>query len=216
MVKLIAKKGKALLKRLSDLCPPNKSGGLSLMGFTLIELVVTLAILAILVSAAVAALQNITQKAQISQLRATLKSARSAILIQKANNELNNSRFDAGNCHPRANFWPTFEEVRMGSYEGQLSGSILEAALSGNPFINPPARTPPFTNTFNPDCSGNIFYTAPDTWGGTIANNVVVCTDASTPKGTLCPAANCQAGWAYNPYTGAFWANSNQFGENIW
>ncbi|MEW6008839.1 MAG: prepilin-type N-terminal cleavage/methylation domain-containing protein [Candidatus Omnitrophota bacterium] len=183
-------------------------------GFTLIELIISVALLAILVAAAIVAFQNITQKAQIAQLKATLKSVRSAILIQKANNELNNSRGDG--YHPRINFWPTFEEVRRGSYDAQLSESILSVVLSGNPFITDP-RTPPFDNEFVADTSTSVFYNNPDAAGKTnIANNLVVCAPQGTIKGTLCPADPCGAGWVYNPYTGEFWANSNQFGENAW
>jgi prepilin-type N-terminal cleavage/methylation domain-containing protein len=183
-------------------------------GFTLIELVVAVALLAILVSAAIAAFQNITQKAQMSRLKATLKSMRSAVVINKAQNELNNSTSDG--FHPRVNFWPTFEEVRRASYENQLSNSILSVPLSDNNFISSPApRDPPFDNTFVADTSSNICYQNPDVGGATnLANNLVVCT--TVPKGSICPASNCQAGYAYNPTNGNFWANSSQFGSNTW
>lgn len=188
----------------------------SLTGFTLIELVIVVALLAILVSVAAVAFQNITEKAQIANVKANLKRVRSAIFIQKADNELNNSR-DDGTCgpHPRINFWPTFEEVRKASYAGQLEGSILETMMPPNPFIDsPPARNPPFDNNFVANCSNATVYSYPSELGSNNANNLVVATNVS--KGFICPAANCEAGWAYNPSTGEFWANSGTHDSNNW
>ncbi len=185
-----------------------------LSAFTLIELVIAVALLAILVAVAIAAYQNITQKAQITNVKATLKRVRSSILIQKANNELSDSRTDG--CHPRINFWPTFEEVRRSSYENQISGSILDSMMPPNLLIDNP-RTPPFTNVFAADTDCNhTDYDNPDTLGDNIANNLVVAAPSGTPKGMPCPAEPCGAGWVYNPYTGEFWANSTQFDSNHW
>ncbi len=189
-----------------------------LNAFTLIELVIAVAVLAILVAMAIAALQNITQKAQIARLKATLKNVRSEIVVQKTRNQLENSMTDSriGANHPRVNFWPTFEEVRAGSFENVLSLSILDSALPDNPFINPPPRTPPFDNVFSLNPGTGICY--PNDVGPNNANNLVVCVDDAVtyPKGTLCPAADCEAAYVYNPMTGDFWANSNTFGENRW
>ncbi len=183
-------------------------------GFTLIELIIGVSLIAILAAMAVTAFQNITEKAQIANLRATLKRVKSAILIQKANNELSENYFDAGNCHPRKDFWPTYEEVRKTSYEAQLQGSILNTVMPSNPFITNP-RTPPFDNSFAADCSGAIIHNNFNL-GTSNANNLVVAAPEGVARGTLCPAAPCDAAWAYSPYTGEFWATSNRFGENEW
>lgn len=189
--------------------------------FTLIELIIVVAVLAIVAAAAITAFQNINQKAQIAQLKATLKSAREAIFMHRANNELNNFASDAGNCHPRVNFWPTYEEVRRGAYQDQLDGSIFDSALPDNPFIISPRTTPPAFSNFSPDCSGSIGYDIPGAELGNPRNNLVVA--SNQPKGTPC-VINCPAAYIYNPETGEFWANCSSgaggyctsLGVNLW
>lgn len=183
--------------------------------FTLIELVIAVAILAILVTAAIIAMQNIIRNAQISRLKATLKSVRSELLVQKTKNQLENSNTDAaiGGCHPRVNFWPTFEEVRSASFEAQVHNSILDSILPDNPFIDPPPRIPPFNNVFSSDPSCDVCFN--NNVGSNNMNNLVVCTETGH-KGDPCGATDCQAAYAYNPRTGEFWANSNQMGEINW
>jgi len=194
-----------------------------LRGFTLIELVIAIALLAILGAAAVIAFQSIHTKAQIANAKATLKSVRSAILIQRANNELNNITSDG--CHQRQNSWPTYEEVRRASYNAEVDNSILSSRMPPNLLMGPPPanlvapRSPPFTNSFvaNTDCGSNpgqIIYSLPDTLGANPSNNLVVAT--TDPKGSLCVADPCKAAWAYNPYTGDFWASSSAYGSNNW
>lgn len=195
----------------------------NLRGFTLIELVIALALLAILVAAAIAAMQNITQKAQLARLKATLNSVRNEIVIQKTRNQLENSIDDSriGAHHPRVNFWPTFEEVRAASFENRLGISIMDSVLPDNPFVGP-MREPPFDSVFilNESTTSDCY---PNDVGSNNANNLVACVDDAVafPKGSRCPAASCQAAYAYNPNTGEFWANYSvendaKFGISKW
>jgi prepilin-type N-terminal cleavage/methylation domain-containing protein len=180
--------------------------------FTLIELVIAVAVLAILVTAAVVALQNITEKAKIAQCKAILKSVRSAILIQKAKNELNKNTQDNWG-HYRYNYWPTFEEIRRMSYAENIdSDSVLDNVLPQNPFK---AVNPTFTNTFVSNSGTNPpLYDNPDPQGTNPSRNRVWCGNMN--KGYACGDPYCPTGWFYDPQTGAFWADSNLHNENLW
>ena len=157
-------------------------------GFTLIELVIVVTILAIVAAVSIPAFQNLKQRAKISACRGILGAIRSGISLYRAN------------------------EIAQGRSDGVISQALL--LPGGNPG-NQVKENPLDSNsgsvvTLNGDIPDNPF--ANDV-GGFVAGDEDHI-DAGASYSCCNPTGSNTEGWRYNTTTGRFWANTNVAGEN--
>ena len=147
-------------------------------GFSLIEVVIVIAILGILATVALPRCFDLAGDARQSTARYILGETRSAI------QQFAMGRLTATGVHT----FPSVLELRGYSGSGPEAAShVLQGRFPDNPYFA-------------------VFGT--DVWK---ANRI---RSTSQAKGTVSDPADY--GWAYNPATGEFWANSNVAGENGW
>jgi len=94
--------------------------GINQKGFTLIELVIIIAVLGILAAVAIPKYANITSESKEAAARGALGGLRSGITIFYANEAVT-----TGNAN-----WPSLVQL-------SLPGSVMEQAIPANPYQNP-------------------------------------------------------------------------------
>ncbi|MFH1201967.1 MAG: prepilin-type N-terminal cleavage/methylation domain-containing protein [Candidatus Omnitrophota bacterium] len=180
-------------------------------GFTLVELVVVVAILGILAAAAVVLVANISQKAREAKLKGILGATREAINLHRSHNLLDDATADWGG-RARHNFYPTLEEMQASREDSTVDNSIFQTVMPQNPLKE---NSNCVIDDVQPEitCRNRICSACPSAAHTCSGGNCGSC----LAKGTTCSEwEDCPTGWYYNPCNGEFWANSNVVGENNW
>ena len=155
----------------------------SLTGFTLIELVIVVTILAILAAVAIPIFSNLQTQARNSATKGALAGIRQAI-TQYRMNEIASGR-STGNGSGTAAGWPDIEQLGSSHcapwYDGSLPPVMENRALPPNPW----GVVATHINDDKADCARPA---------------------AGNPKSTITTAA--PEGWIYRIATGEIWANS--------
>lgn len=158
-------------------------------GFTLIELVMVILLLAILAAVAIPNFQDFRNEARDATVRGSLGGIRSAVAVARAAISL---KEDVG-----VPLYPTILEMQGNTYFG--SHPILNALATANKRILDGSAGMPV----NPWSLATIPVNQ--------QNSVYDC--ATVSKSFVRSAAGeVDFGWCYNPTTGEFWANSDRNG----
>jgi prepilin-type N-terminal cleavage/methylation domain-containing protein len=157
-------------------------------GFTLIEILMVLLLVAILASVAITQFSNYTPEAKNAALKSDLQVVRQGIAIQFSQERLR--------CGVTTNAYPPLDTLVANDITG--------------------GATPPCTTTqvaLSTDRRFTVSGMPPNPWGPNQASTVVACsgTGCTTKTTSNCAGtarASTDDGWCYNTTTGDFWANS--------
>lgn len=158
-------------------------------GFTLIELVIVVTILAIVAAVAIPTFQNLRQRGQISATRGILGEIRSAITIYRAN-EITSGRSN-GVAGTRG--YPAWGQL-CDTQDNGVSGCACSGTMTPKVMENGETPDNPFAREFGRS--------------ETCLDGVAV---GSSP-GVM--EALTDTGWLYQQSSGRFWANTQTSGVN--
>lgn len=158
-------------------------------GFTLIEIMMVLLLVAILAGVGVTQFTNFSTEAKNNTVKSNLKILRNAIATQNAQMRLR--------CGVTSTVWPALASLSANNIaDGNSTCTTTQVANTADRIF----------------VSGGI---PVNSWGSTGVNTVVQCTGGGcTTRSTACVGGGARAGtddgWCYNATTGDFWPNSGR------